>query len=117
MTLEQEHIFGELDNRHPAASRYLDGTNDLHVSLRNIVYTDSPIGVPHIALPQALLKEKEKNFESVAVITEEVRTHIKESVDGSGNVFHESGMRDWSPCVRFVSSRYLSFPIVTARPL
>lgn len=57
MTLEHEHILGELDNRHPAASRYVDSTDDLHVLLRNIVYTDSPIGVPHIALPQALIKE------------------------------------------------------------
>jgi len=51
----------------------MDGTNNLHVSLRNIVYTDSPIGVATIAVPQALLKEKETNFESVAAMTEEVR--------------------------------------------
>jgi hypothetical protein len=51
----------------------MDGTNNLDVSLRNIVYTDSPIGVATIAVPQALLKEKEKNFESVGVMMEEVR--------------------------------------------
>lgn len=115
MTLEHEHILGELDNRHPAASRYVDGTNDLHVSLRNILCTDSPIRITHIALPQVLLKEK--NFESVGVMTEEVRTHIKESVDGSGDMFHESGKCDWVPCVRLISSRYLSFPMATTRPL
>jgi hypothetical protein len=62
MTLEHEHILGELDNRHPAASSYVDGTNDLHVLLRNTVYTDSPIWVPRIALPQAQLKEREKKL-------------------------------------------------------
>ncbi len=51
----------------------MDGTNNLHVALHNIVYTDSPIGVAHVTLPNALLKEKEKNLQSVAVITEEVR--------------------------------------------
>jgi hypothetical protein len=117
MTLEHEHILGEPDNRHPAASRYVNGTNDLHVLLRNIVCTDSPIGVPPIARPQASLKEREKNFESVAVITEEVRTHIKEYVDESGDVFHEPGTCNWIPCVRFISNRYLSSPIATARPL
>ena len=50
----------------------MDGTDDLQVPLRNIIYTDSPIGVAPIALPHTLLNEEEKNFESVAVITEEM---------------------------------------------
>jgi hypothetical protein len=66
-----EHIFRELDDGHPAASRHMDGTDDLHVSLRNIMYTDPPISVAPITLPHTQLKEG-KNFESVAVITEEV---------------------------------------------
>jgi len=76
MTLEHEHILSELDNGHPATSRNVDGTDDLHVSLRNLVCTDSPIGVPPIALPQA---------------------KIKEFVDGSGDVFHKSGKCDSVP--------------------
>jgi len=47
-----EHILRELNDRHPGASRHMDGTDDLHVSLRNIVYTNSPIGVAPITLSQ-----------------------------------------------------------------
>jgi len=49
MTLQ--HILCELYYGHPASSRHVDGTDDLHVSWRNIVYTDSPIGFTSITLP------------------------------------------------------------------
>lgn len=32
-----KHILRELNNGHPAASRHMDGTDDLHVFLRNTV--------------------------------------------------------------------------------
>jgi hypothetical protein len=57
-----EYMPSELDDRHPGASRHLYGSNNLHVSLGNILHSDSPIGVTHIAIPHALLK-KEKNLE------------------------------------------------------
>lgn len=46
-----EYILRELNDGHPAASGHMDGTDDLHVSLSNTVYTDSPIGVAPITLP------------------------------------------------------------------
>ena len=46
-----EHILRELYDGHPTPSRHMDGTDDLHVSLRDIVYTDSPIRVTPITLP------------------------------------------------------------------
>jgi hypothetical protein len=45
-----QHILRELYYGHPASSRHVDGTDDLHVSWRNIVYTDSPIGITSITL-------------------------------------------------------------------
>ena len=65
-----EHILRELYDGHPTASRHMNGTDDLHVSLRYIVYTDSPMGVAPITLPHAQLKVD--NLESVTVLTEEV---------------------------------------------
>jgi len=47
-----EHILRELNHGHPAASRHMDGTDDLHVSLHDIVYTDSPIRVAPITFSQ-----------------------------------------------------------------
>jgi hypothetical protein len=47
-----EHMLRKLNNGHPATSRHMNGTDDLHVSLRNTVYTDSPIDVPPITVPQ-----------------------------------------------------------------
>lgn len=47
-----EHILRELNNGHPATCRNMDGTDNLHVSLRNAVCTDSPIDVPPITVPQ-----------------------------------------------------------------
>jgi hypothetical protein len=47
-----KHILRKLNNGHPAACRHMDGTDNLHVSLRNTVYTDSPIGVAPITLRQ-----------------------------------------------------------------
>ena len=46
-----KHRLRELNDGHPAASRYMDSTDDLHMPLRNIAYTDSPIGVALITLP------------------------------------------------------------------
>jgi hypothetical protein len=50
--MTMEHILRELNDGHPAPSRNMDGTDDLHVSLRNIVYTDSPIRIAPITLPR-----------------------------------------------------------------
>jgi hypothetical protein len=66
-----KNIPGELDDRHPATSRYMHRTNNLHVALHNIVYTDSPIGVTRIAVSYASLNWKGKSPESVTVITGE----------------------------------------------
>lgn len=51
----------------------MHGADDLHVSLRDILHPNSPMGVTHITFPHAMLK-KEKNLELVTVLTELVRS-------------------------------------------
>jgi hypothetical protein len=56
MTLE--YITSELENRHPATSRYMDNTDDLDMAPRDTLGPNSPSGISPVASRHALLRKE-----------------------------------------------------------
>ena len=56
--LKLEHIASELDDRHPAARRYMHSTNDLDMALCDTLRPYCPSGISPVAICHAFLEKE-----------------------------------------------------------